>query len=701
MDYRIKKTFFILALCLGLVLGGQFEVSAQDTDESEFTLEEITVTAQKRTESLQDASVAVNAVSGDVLTEQGVIQLDSALLSMPSVTVSQSPQGGMVATVRGVGPSLPTQIGGEVGVSTNYDGVYNNEDVSAKTGFYDLARIEMIRGPQGTLYGRNAEAGVLNIVSNNPVQKSESTFSAGIGNYNLIQFSAMGNFPVTDTLAVRIAASSNSREGFLSNGQDDNGAKGLRAKMLWAPGESFSLLLGTELTKIDSKGNGDVDIAPFMTGKIPDASEAYSNSYPEEQVYKRHGYKIWAQLDADLGIASLTAIPAYQWLSNPEQLMLTGFTKSMAPGEGALIQKSLEIRFASKPSSQVSWIAGLYGYDLEQQPRLTIGTALGEGNTIILRTGATTTKDKYDAQSRGVFAQATIPLLEKLRAIAGVRKSWDEKDNYYSNTDSKHNAEWSSFDWKAGIEYDISADSMLYFTASTGYRPGGMSPAPDFNHEVFKEEKLYSYEIGSKTELLNKKMRFNASIYYYDYKNYQVSNLLPNPTFPVGPMFYLDIINLPKVTNKGGELEVQYLLTKYDNLSASVSYIDSEVVDPVMITPQFVQLGGQPLPNSPKWSFNGTYEHNFILDSGASITPQLNLKYIDDSYVTVPPIPMSNQPSYTLFNAGMLVSSLSGQWSLNLYGKNLTNEVVKSAAIGMALSVQSPRTYGMTINIKF
>jgi iron complex outermembrane recepter protein len=701
MDYKINRIFFILALCFGFVFGGQYSVFAQDSSNTEFTLEEITVTAQKRTESLQDASVAVNTVSGDILMEQGVVQLDAALMEMPSVIVSQSPQGGMVATVRGVGPSLPTQIGGDAGVSTNYDGAYNNEDISAKTGFYDLARIEVIRGPQGTLYGRNAEAGVLNVVSNNPTQKTESAFSAGIGNYKLMQFSGMGNFPINDTLAIRIAASSVNREGFLSNGQDDNVVQGLRAKMLWEPSDSLSLLLGTELTKIDSRGNGDVNTAPFKTGEIPDASEAYTNTYPEYQIYKRHGYKIWAQLEADVGIASLTALPAYQWLSNPEQLMYTGFTKSLSPGEGALIQRSLELRFASKPSSKINWIAGLYGYDLEQQPRGTIGTAIGEGNTITQRPGATPTNDKLDAQSKGVFAQTTIPLMDKLRVIAGGRQSWDEKEAHYSNTNSTHNAEWSSFDWKAGLEYDLAANSMLYLTASTGYRPGGMSPAPDYNHEVFKEEKLFSYEIGSKSELLNKTLRLNGSIYYYDYQNYQVSNLVPNPNFPVGPFFFLDIINLPQVTNKGGELEVQYLLTKNDNLSVAVAYLDSKVIEPVMIMPQRVQMEGQPLPNSPKWAINGNYQHNFILNSGAAITPQINLKYVDDSYVTVPPIPMSNQPSYLLVNAGLLISAASGQWSTNFYGNNLTNEVVKSAAIGTALSLQSPRTYGMTVNFKF
>jgi iron complex outermembrane recepter protein len=244
----------VLAFFLAVGAAGAAEAAASAAADTA-TLEEVVVTAEKQVSSIQRTAVSVAAVLGEDIATHGVTQLDEALKSLPGVVISQGPTG-FNPTVRGIGPSLPTNLGGDAGISTNYDGVYNNADIFSRAGFYDLARIEVLRGPQGTLYGRNAEGGVLNVVSANPSHEQQSTGGITLGSYNLRQFTGMINMPLSDSLAVRLAASSVKRSGFLSNGQDDNDAQGVRAKLLWTPSEAVSLLVGGEWTNVGGAGIG-------------------------------------------------------------------------------------------------------------------------------------------------------------------------------------------------------------------------------------------------------------------------------------------------------------------------------------------------------------------------------------------------------------------------------------------------------------
>ena len=665
-------------------------------------LAEVVVTAQKTQSPLQSTPVAVAVVQGEDLAQKGVAQLDDALRNLAGVTVSQNPTVGFGVTIRGVGPSLPSNIGGDPGISTNFDGVFNKADIASKIGFYDLARIEVLRGPQGTLYGRNAEGGVLNTVTNNPVADTFGSTNVTVGNYDFRQFTAMGNVSLGNTLALRIAGSSVSRRGFLSNGQDDNVGEGMRGKLLWTPSDSASLLLGAEFAR--SAGESGGTVAAF--GQAPNPSLAYISTNPRNQIYEQSAYKVWAQLDADVGIGELTFLPAYQWLDNPKELQYTGLTKADAPGVSGLAQRSAELRLASKPAWPVQWVAGLYGYNFSQGAARSLSTSIGPGNTVVDNLTSTLNVDTSTGNSSGIFGQASIPVTNALRVIAGARRSTDKKSAYFTNTNSSQSADWSSFDWKGGLEFDLRKDSLLYFTASTGYRPGGISPAPGTSssvpptvHDVYGVEKLRSYELGSKNEFFNRTLRVNGSLYYYNYRGFQQSNLILNAAPP--PLFLLLIDNLPKVTNKGVELETQYLVSREDVFTASATYLKSDVIDPFLILPQRLQLQGQPLPNSPKWTADATYQHTFHLSDGATLAPQLTARYTDDAYVYIPLTANSIQPAYWYEEASLLFTSASGAWSANLFGRNLSNKVIKSNFVANNLTLNSPRTYGVSVNVTF
>lgn len=675
------------------------------------TLEEVVVTAEKVSSSLQKTSVAIATVSGEDIAQQGVTQLDDALRNMVGVVVTQGPTG-LDPVIRGVGPSVPANLGGPAGVSTYYDGVFTSANLFSRLGYYDLARVEVIRGPQGTLYGTNAEGGVVSTVSNNPTQEFEGSASLGVGNYSLVNMTGMLNLPLSSSLALRIAGGSVDRNGFLANGQDDNRALGLRAKLLYKPGEVFSLLLGVESAKVSGEGPGTV--AAFA--KAPSASDAYDNActttcaagqFPSNQIYKRNGYKVWAEATGDVGIGQLTAIPAYQWLGNPQQLQYTGLTHADSDGTGGLIQRSVEVRLASKSSSRVKWQVGYLWYGTGQvaPDGGNIATAI-TGNLITDATGAVPGSVNLGVQKNThYFAQATVPVFGALRLIGGISYSRDQATRVVGASSSE--STWSSTDWKAGFEYDLAADSMLYLTAATGFRPGAFSPAPPF--PAYGEEKLRSYELGVKNEFLAHRLRVNADVYYYDYSGYQVPNLVPcgaaplpaclNPSSP----FNLSILNLP-VTVKGAELETTYLVTADDTLSLAAAYLKSEVTTSLVVRPPFptgFQMEGQPLPSSPKFTFNAGYSHSFRFASGASLEPRLDLHYRGSTYVTIPPSPLSSQDAFWEQDLSIAYADAGGRWTLNGYVKNLSNEVVKSNYIGSQMTLESPRTYGFTVTAHF
>ena len=662
---------------------------AESTDQ----LAEVVVTAEKRENSVQNIADTISVVSGEDMAQQGVKTLDDALKDVAGVKIAQSnAPTGFDPTIRGVGPSVPTTFGADTGVATNYDGVYTGSALSTMAGYYDMARIEILKGPQGTLYGRNAEGGVLNIVSNDPTQKLESAASAEVGSYDLLHFTGMLNVPVSDTLAIRVAGSSIDRHGYLSNGTDDDVASSVRAKVLFKPSDAFSLLAGAEYDKVGGEGSGVVN--GFVSQ--PSGNQALYSPYPDDQIFQQQAYKLWAQAKVDLGFGQLTVLPAYQWQQAPQQATYNSLGNTYSLGQpGGLKQRSAEARLTSENGARVQWVGGAYYYDSDQSSSAYSSQLL---NGVTAPLGNLTYRD-FAGKTKGLFAQATIPLVGGLRLIAGGRESWDDKTAKTNQTGTlvTNGGDWTNFDYKAGLEYDLAPHSMLYATYATGYRPGGISPAPP--NPIYLDEHLKSTEIGTKNEFLDRTLRLNADVYYYDYSNLQEPNLVPLIVGGVFSGFTLSIPNVPKVENYGGEIESEYLITPHDHLAASVAYLHSEVKSNITIF--FTQMQGMPLPNTPPWTANLNYKHIFALAHGGTITPRVDLNYSSSYYVTIPPNPGSTQWAYWQEDASVTYGSAKGNWSLNFYGKNLSNVILKSNDTAGSLVVGPPRTFGVDISAHF
>ncbi|NML93010.1 TonB-dependent receptor plug domain-containing protein [Novosphingobium sp. TW-4] len=264
---------------------------------------DIIVTAQKTTSTIQKTPISIAVVTGQQISALAQTGADGALQNVAGVEV-QGAARGFVISIRGLGTDTPPGVG-ESSVSTNFDGVYSIRAEANTIGFYDLDRVEVLRGPQSTLYGRNATGGVVNMISANPkLGETSGSANIGVGNYSLFRGEAALNVPIGETLALRVSGTGISRDGYLSNGHNDQKGAGVRAKLLWKPTEDLSVLAGYESAWIKGKGQGAVESANFTTG------DYYTTADPGIGGQNYHGYKVWSQIDWKVGPGTLTIIPA-------------------------------------------------------------------------------------------------------------------------------------------------------------------------------------------------------------------------------------------------------------------------------------------------------------------------------------------------------------------------------------------------------
>lgn len=704
----MRRSLFAGVAIMAVMAGGG--AHAQTSGAPGVQLEEIIVTAERREANLQKTAASVAAISGADVSAQGLNTIDDVLKTVPNVIV-QGQHKGFTPAIRGLGSDLPPGTG-EGSVAVNADGVYNIRAESGQAGYYDVARVEVLRGPQGTLYGRNATAGVVNVVSNDPVlDRYDGAATLEVGNYDLLRGEGVVNLPLTETTAVRAAFTSINRSGYLSNGQNDNVVQALRLKILHRPNDRLSVLAGMETLKLGGKGNsgvlawanGDTPSDPWSTpatlltgdGKLTDTAKS-GNDY--------RAYKVWSQITWDAGFGVLTVLPAF---SKTEASAYGCFDNNCTLSSNDpknLEQISGEIRLASQPSSPVQWVVGLYHYNNNMT-----NVADSINPTVQLQTSV------YHADSEAVFGQVVVPLSRALRFTAGARQTQDWKKTLVYTTPSggamtlaRGAHTWRHFDWKLGLDYDLAPQSLLYATLSTGYRPGGFNTyLTGTSAATFDPETVTAFELGSKTRLLDDRLQVNGAVYYYDYKNYQAFDFyvaLPPAAPPYGPQF---LFYNTAISNYGAELETKALLSDRDTLNLSVAYLHATFTDDLQLhvggfLPQnLTSLKGNPIPHSPEWTLNAGLQHVFDLPGGARLTARADARYVTGQYVGPSEEPKAWQPAYVVGDLSATYAAGGGDWSLTAYLKNLSNEAIKVNYINDYALVAAPRTFGLVLTTRF
>ena len=662
----------------GISMSVLAQTSPEKPDDESAKLNEIVVTANKMEQSELSYGGSISVLGGDTLESQGRQRIDSVLQGVPGVEV-QTLSTGFAVAIRGVSVETPAGIG-DPGTALNFDGIYTDRPEAGRIGFFDINRVEVLRGPQGTLYGRNSEGGVVNVLTNNPVEEFESAVSGDGGSYAQRQFSGMLNVPLTEDVAARAAVNYVRHDGYLSNGQDDADDLGARLKVLFKPLSNLTLLVGGEYGHVT--GNGPGSTAAFTSGE---GARFWNTSSLGGNHFEFDTYKAFGTATVDLGVVDLVIEPSYQRFNSDTLTNLGAFDILYNITED---QAALETRVAGKHGNgPVDWTAGLYAYD----GKIDEVTTEPSFESLLSRT-----------HSYAGFADLTYHLSGSVRANAGIRYTEDRKNITIAELEgtsvasSSLDANFVRTDYKVGLEYDVTPDSMAYAKVSTGFRSGGLWGAQP--GQEFHPETLTSYETGIHNRFLDGRFGLNADVFYYDYKDYQATNVVFVNGVPLNAVF-----NAPGAKTYGAEIESEVALTPIDRIGLSTAYLHARFDSGFVL--DGVDYSGLPPGHSPEWDVTASYEHTFDLGRSGLIRAHADSNLQSSSYVTFVENLYTLQHTYTRSNADLTYESTSGRFTLTAFIRNIEDVPVKAQYLNVPpvpqMAIQQPRTFGLRAAVTF
>jgi iron complex outermembrane recepter protein len=634
-----KQSFhIILASIIGLmfVFGDAFFLCAQEIEE--FTLEEITVTAAKRAENLQKVPIAMEVISSEDIRELGKNSIDEILSTISNATIEKSMDGYRV-TIRGVTDSSVAFHGQSMAppaVAINTDGVYSDRKDTGM-GLFDVERVEVLYGPQSTMYSTSSPGGVVNVVTARPkLDKFEASGSLEVGDYGLLHIEAAANAPLGGKVALRAALSTSKRDSYMTNGQDNEDMKSARLRALFQANDKLAFTLTGELSQ--DKGSGFSGAVPF--GDESEVDNPWTAQSSEQKPDNdTRGTKMSTEMNWDTGIGSLSLIPSYTTRDGKSVELMPGMPQpGQTTAETTVMhrtvdakEKSMEFRMTSDPDFFFKWIIGANYYLSEDNQRRESEDYLADG------VGEWSYMEMTH-KNRAVYANVTYPITDRFRATAGYRQTWETLSRYEEGTrpgdtvpmtpNTSESKTDGRPDYKVGFEYDLSANSMFYGDYSSSFRvngvmggPGGGEPSAPEGVEVNQEaiainnakstddpEELKAYTMGIKNRFLDNRIELNLAAYYYDYKNYRASNNRvsawlfdldgdltadggggPPPPPGAPPSTDQEVWNEPYADGTGDgrmlglDLSSIFLITPKDRVNLSVSYQNSEWTDLTMV----------------------------------------------------------------------------------------------------------------------
>ncbi|MBN1627898.1 MAG: TonB-dependent receptor [Deltaproteobacteria bacterium] len=753
------------ALLLTLILTFTFVIYgsgawAQESAEEEFTLEEITVTAEKRSVSLQEIPASVVAIEGIELAQQGKLTTAQILEGVPNVKYrggsGTNPDGNI--TIRGI--QRTQESGGTNAVLPSTTATYTDGVYQGIGGGYDINRVEVLRGPQGTLYGRSATGGVVAFYTNDPkLAKFEGNLSAEYGTASLKNVNAALNVPAGDKIAFRAAAHFMSREGYFNEDGGKTETKEGRIRALFQPTDALGIVLSVSMAETKSWGGG---WSAALTS--PDEID-YKYSYTEPSEGAPNKYRQAAlNLNYDLGTSTLT------WIGGYHDYDSTGLGASTVGGDGVSwhadqtkwptdYYHSEEVRWASGDDFPIDWITMLVGANYFKHE---YDTSLFSVQTTWPDDAESDPERDYLApifgqeadgvfNNYGLFTEETFKVQDNFRITAGLRYDktnlvqnmyWRMNTNLSSTmanmnpptwmtppplTDDEH--DYNNVTYKLRFEYDVTPDNMLYLMTATGFMPGyaalspmiGMGPSGISVTWVLMQmdqQKLTSYEFGSKNTFLDNTLRLNGDVFYYDYEGYPEAVEL----YRMGPSPVFGICAVP-LEIYGVEINAEYLITMYDRLTLDAGWQSIKIAEFPTIEKEGVTYDGKnfmyfdKLPGNPDMTATLAYDHTFALKDGSTLVPRAELRYTGGYYLTqmtraeatavdangVSRKEYNYQSSYMLLNLGATWTSADQKYSGTAYVRNVLDEEYKTGINADATTVTpgDPRAFGVMFNINF
>lgn len=702
---------------------------------------EVVVTARRRNENLQTTPLSASVLSGTDLANKGIVNVDALQFATPSVVVNNFGQG-IDFNIRGIGKGEHnTQTA--TGVITYRDGVPTFPGYFQGEPYYDIANIQVLRGPQGTIVGQNATGGAVFVNSNDPIIGGgyNGYFNVNVGNYSEIGAQGAVNIPISDTFAARVALYGTRRNGFFDitgpGGADYNGNNGDqrhiagRISLLWKPTSALSILSKTDLVYLDM---GAYPASPFgnfyrnrpVGSATPNATFSdlfdISLNSPQEARDKlwRTSLRVNYQFDSGVQLRSVTG---YSRGNTKYRADLDG-TAALAPVTADRTffdnvnerQLSQELTLISPDTARVSYLVGVFGvwnkYYYLSPFQFVSDNSSAPGPASEYRLQGTNPN-----RSLAAFGQLGFAITPQLKVELGGRYTTSRSINniqilqFGVPINAQQKTKSDNFSYKASVGWAATPSHYLYGFVATGFKPGGLNPPVGLpGPAFFKEETVTSYEAGWKGNFANRRIRTSVSGFYNAYKDFQV--IIANPGFPV----FGTEINVPNTTKiYGFEAEAEAKFGGFGfNVGMNVtrsSLGEFFAVDPrrgiITIAPcdpetgpgnaACVNLKGQDQTYAPKFTFNVGASYEFALGDGATLIPRVNYGHVGKQWAT---LFQTSTLGDRIVDRNIVNAQLAfnqGSLTITAYATNLTNQHYPAALNSGLYFAGPPRQYGVKL----
>lgn len=678
------------------------------SEEASSQLTDILVTAQRRQERLQDVPIAVTAVTGEDLKASGIQSLDNLRVAVPGLSVRNA---GVASRpyLRGVGTAVGSPLG-EPPIALYVDGVYVARAPSIFT-FNNVANVEVLKGPQGTLFGRNATGGLIQVTTLDPTHETTGSFEIGYGNYETVRGNAYLSTGLSDDLAWDIAFNGAYQgDGFgrnVATGSDVYRVDrdiGIRSKILFTPGSDTRIVLSADYS---NQKNSLANLNRFVPGSylspgvlapIP-GDNPYDVNLDHDPLAAFEVIGGSLSMSHDLGRISLKSITAYRYSDGRFYLDLDYLPSRDAFGDSVNTDRQFtqEFQVQSDGSGAFTWTVGAFYFKARSD----------ENSDSALNPAFFALSDgRYRAESIAGYGQFAYALTPATHLTLGARYTHERREIDASTSVNggppildQRATSVNRPSFRISLDHKLNPDVMIYASFNTGFKSGGYSLA---SSPSYLPETLTAYEAGVKSELFGRRVRFNVSAFYYDYQDVQVQILTPRSVLTNGAeaeLYGVDIDLNAKVTDRlsvNGAIELLHARYQTFNSAPIGGPLGGEGVQPG-------SAAGNYLPYAPDVAANLGINHSAPLGGGMLSTTLLGY-YVSRQYAQ--PDNIVSQDPYVTLNASVTWESADG-FSIRAWMENITDELVmqnstNSAPTGrQAISYQAPRTYGITLGYHF
>ncbi|MFT5483881.1 MAG: iron complex outermembrane receptor protein [Halieaceae bacterium] len=695
--------------------------------------EEVIVTAEKRSESLQDLSQAVTALTARDLDNREITSFVDLSAIAPGVNIAKNEGFKTVITIRGVGNEANQNAIANPSVSYHLDGIYVASPYALQTDFMDLERIEVLRGPQGTLFGQNSTGGAINVITRPPsTDEFYGTADITVGNYDLVRARAALNIPLSDNLAVGLSLQTNEHEGFtknIVNGQDldDADRTSGRVRVMWEPVDDLRINLTAQWFEEDVNGaaqKGILDPTPNARKLAQDSLSSYD--------LKSELYSLIVEWDLD--DFSIKTLTSYQdddiavirdndrndLASLPPFALLPSYFEPETNRQKSFTQE-INLISAEPLFGKLDWVVGVFYLDTEVDITIREKLDFGFDGTFDPFTeeevrafgfvdAGFISDAKPERDSTSLYGQVTYSFTDTTRLIAGLRYTEDEVYSEVTNFFGREGTEIIEIEsdettGRLALEHDFNDSTMGYVSYTRGFKPGGSNLtfgretdiAPIVVLPVFEQETVNAYEVGLKTDLADGRIRVNGAAFFYDYENLQYQATDPE-------VFQGGVGNIPESEIYGAELEFAAFISDSLVLDARMAWLSTEITSDhlsldnvesegatnallaqgsplfgpdiqIARAEQIVNVGGNDLAKTPGFTSNLSLTYDTEVGAWGEFTGTLSYTYRGDFKHRIFNNPKTdNVDSYDVVDLVLRLSPMDGPWRVELIGRNLTDE---------------------------